>query len=213
MQAILDEVPATFISSPTWHVGVSNRNGMTNYEPWGSDYHVIKETMPASDWPNAIINERVYTLDSTMNSNGGIDWDESRAAEPDSMIHDFIAVLHPVNDNYSPSGLNYLRHAASGVSVENGRVCSVTTRGIHAATCEQLNIPTKKVAVIAGTTSEATTSATETIKEDGITCLCAFVGMTRMLASPPKCLNEALIHDYNDRESARKAATEVELRR
>ena len=40
---LLDEVPATFLTSPTWHVGVRGR--LTNYEPWGSDYYVIKDNM------------------------------------------------------------------------------------------------------------------------------------------------------------------------
>ena len=40
---IIDEVPATFLTSPTWHVGVRER--LKSYEPWGSDYYVIKADM------------------------------------------------------------------------------------------------------------------------------------------------------------------------
>mgnify|MGYP006170296671 CR=1 FL=1 len=36
----------TFLSVPVWHVGLHSR--VATYEPWGSDYYVIKETMPAS---------------------------------------------------------------------------------------------------------------------------------------------------------------------
>jgi len=84
-RAILEEVPATFLTTATWHVGLSSR--VKSYEPWGSDYHVIKTSMPASNWPPAIINGRVYTLDGTMDAKGpptgGSDWYESRVAEPD----------------------------------------------------------------------------------------------------------------------------------
>jgi peptide/nickel transport system substrate-binding protein len=41
---IINEVPATFLTSPTWHIGVHGRMG--SYEPWGSDYYVIKSNMP-----------------------------------------------------------------------------------------------------------------------------------------------------------------------
>ena len=43
---ILDEVPATFLTSPTWHVGVRGR--LSSYEPWGSDYYVIKADIEKS---------------------------------------------------------------------------------------------------------------------------------------------------------------------
>ena len=44
--AILDEYPVTFLSIPVWHVGLNSR--VSSYEPWGSDYYVVKEDMPAS---------------------------------------------------------------------------------------------------------------------------------------------------------------------
>ena len=88
LNAILDEVPATFLTTATWHVGLGSR--AKTYEPWGSDYHVIKTSMPASNWPPAIINSRVYTLDGTMDAKGpptgGSDWYESRVAQPDGAL-------------------------------------------------------------------------------------------------------------------------------
>lgn len=44
--AILAEYPVTFLSIGVWHVGLNGR--MSSYEPWGSDYYIIKEDMPAS---------------------------------------------------------------------------------------------------------------------------------------------------------------------
>lgn len=85
VDAIRDEVPVTFLTSATWHVALSNR--VKSYEPWGTDYHLIKTTMPESDWPKAFVNNRLFRLDGTMDSrgppNGGSDWFESRFAEPD----------------------------------------------------------------------------------------------------------------------------------
>ena len=40
---LIDEVPATFLTSPTWHVGVRGR--ISSYQPWGSDYYVVKADM------------------------------------------------------------------------------------------------------------------------------------------------------------------------
>lgn len=37
---LFQDVPVSFLVSPQWHVGVSNR--LANYEPWGSDYHVLR---------------------------------------------------------------------------------------------------------------------------------------------------------------------------
>lgn len=140
MEIIIDEAPATWITSATWHVGVSGRNGMDSYEPSGSDYFVIKQTMPESDWPTAFTHERVYTLDGSMVETGGIAWDESRFAEPDSMIKDLIDVLHPVNDEYAPSGLYYLRHAATSVPrYVKAEECSAK-RVIRATACDKLGI-------------------------------------------------------------------------
>jgi peptide/nickel transport system substrate-binding protein len=38
--AILDEVPVSNLMTPAWHVGLKNR--MSQYDPWGSDYYVIR---------------------------------------------------------------------------------------------------------------------------------------------------------------------------
>lgn len=42
-QKLFEDVPITFLVSPAWHVGVSER--LVDYEPWGSDYHVIRPDM------------------------------------------------------------------------------------------------------------------------------------------------------------------------
>lgn len=44
--AILNEYPVTFLSVAVFHVAFNGR--MSSYEPWGSDYYIIKEDMPAS---------------------------------------------------------------------------------------------------------------------------------------------------------------------
>ena len=44
--AILAEYPVTFLSVAVFHVAFNGR--MSSYEPWGSDYYIIKEDMPAS---------------------------------------------------------------------------------------------------------------------------------------------------------------------
>ena len=103
-RAILEEVPATFLTTATWHVGLSSR--VKSYEPWGSDYHVIKTSMPASNWPPAIINGRVYTLDGTMDAKGpptgGSDWYESRVAEPDGALFIFGPFAYISHNTRSP---------------------------------------------------------------------------------------------------------------
>ena len=43
---VFAETPVTFLVSPEWHVGVSKR--LAGYEPWGSDYHVIRANMGES---------------------------------------------------------------------------------------------------------------------------------------------------------------------
>jgi peptide/nickel transport system substrate-binding protein len=40
---LFEDVPITFLVSPQWHVGLSSR--LSGYEPWGSDYHVIRPQM------------------------------------------------------------------------------------------------------------------------------------------------------------------------
>lgn len=37
---LFEDVPVTFLVTPEWHVGLSKR--LQNYEPWGSDYHVLR---------------------------------------------------------------------------------------------------------------------------------------------------------------------------
>lgn len=40
---IIDEAPATFLTTPTWHIGLRPR--VDGYDPWGSDYYVVKVDM------------------------------------------------------------------------------------------------------------------------------------------------------------------------
>lgn len=42
-KTLFEDVPITFLVSPSWHVGLSKR--LADYEPWGSDYHVIRPDM------------------------------------------------------------------------------------------------------------------------------------------------------------------------
>jgi peptide/nickel transport system substrate-binding protein len=43
-QAVIAEiVPVVFLVTPEWHVGLSRR--LASYEPWGSDYYVIREDL------------------------------------------------------------------------------------------------------------------------------------------------------------------------
>lgn len=37
---LFSDAPASFLVSPVWYVGMSKR--LKNYEPWGSDYHVLR---------------------------------------------------------------------------------------------------------------------------------------------------------------------------
>ncbi|MCQ1854398.1 ABC transporter substrate-binding protein [Neorhizobium galegae] len=39
-QKLFDDAPASFLVSAVWYVGLSKR--LKNYEPWGSDYHVLR---------------------------------------------------------------------------------------------------------------------------------------------------------------------------
>jgi peptide/nickel transport system substrate-binding protein len=46
VQAILaEEAPVVFLATPVWHVGLSAR--LAGYEPWGSDYYVLRPDLPA----------------------------------------------------------------------------------------------------------------------------------------------------------------------
>lgn len=49
MIAILDEVPVSNLVTPFWHVGLSKR--MADYEPYGSDYYVIRPDLFVSKSP------------------------------------------------------------------------------------------------------------------------------------------------------------------
>lgn len=39
-EVLFRDVPVSFLVAPVWHVGLSQR--LANYEPWGSDYHVLR---------------------------------------------------------------------------------------------------------------------------------------------------------------------------
>jgi len=45
--AIVDQVPVSNLVTPSWHVGLSDR--MRGYEPWGSDYYVIRADLYDED--------------------------------------------------------------------------------------------------------------------------------------------------------------------
>mmetsp|Transcript_23945 Transcript_23945/g.77060 ORF Transcript_23945/g.77060 Transcript_23945/m.77060 type:complete len:584 (+) Transcript_23945:52-1803(+) len=49
--AILADVPVSNLVTPEWHVGLSYR--MEDYEPWGSDYYVIRADSFLTNWPPA----------------------------------------------------------------------------------------------------------------------------------------------------------------
>lgn len=42
-EKLFEDAPVSFLVSPQWHVGLSKR--LSGYEPWGSDYHVIRADM------------------------------------------------------------------------------------------------------------------------------------------------------------------------
>ena len=95
--------------------------------------------------PKAFVSGRVYTLDGTMDSRagqyGGSDWYESRTAEPDTFLDDLIKVAHAAPGFYAPTGMTYLRHAATGVTVPvTASMCADVSapRPVKAATCEAL---------------------------------------------------------------------------
>ena len=159
-RTIIAEHPATFLTSPTWHVGLGSR--MSSYEPWGSDYYVIKQNMPASDWPPAFVNGRLYTLDGTMDSRGpprgGTDWYESRVAEPDTFLADLIAVAHPATPgNFNPSGMHFLRHARDGTTTTiTSAQCTnpSATHSTHAPTCAALASAATDAGIVARLNAE-----------------------------------------------------------
>ena len=46
-EQLFKDVPVTFLVSPEWHVGLSER--LAGYQPWGSDYYVIRADMGEAD--------------------------------------------------------------------------------------------------------------------------------------------------------------------
>ena len=44
---ILADAPIAFLVTPDWYVGLSKR--LSSYEPWGSDYHVIRDDVVATN--------------------------------------------------------------------------------------------------------------------------------------------------------------------
>ena len=49
-ELIADEAPVSFLVTPEWHVGLSGR--LASYEPWGSDYYVIRRDLTVSQPQN-----------------------------------------------------------------------------------------------------------------------------------------------------------------
>lgn len=64
--------------------------------------------MPGNNWPAAVKNDRVYKLDGTMNPNSGIDWFESRVAEPDGMCQPGLSVTSSQPFRHSTPHLPHL---------------------------------------------------------------------------------------------------------
>jgi len=50
--AILAEVPVSNLVTPEWHVGLSDR--LSTYEPWGSDYYVIRADLACTSCTDAV---------------------------------------------------------------------------------------------------------------------------------------------------------------
>jgi peptide/nickel transport system substrate-binding protein len=46
-QKLFEDAPVSFLLSPVWHVGLSKR--LSGYEPWGSDYHVLRADIGEAD--------------------------------------------------------------------------------------------------------------------------------------------------------------------
>jgi iron complex transport system substrate-binding protein len=125
--------------------------------PNGQTFAAIKtkyglDGVAAANLPAAFTNERVYSLDGTMDSrgppNGGTDYYESRVAEPDGFLSDLISVLHPTGTNYNPAGLTYLRKLSNGnaVSLTDPSTCNENAaRAVRAPTCAQLSTQSNTV--------------------------------------------------------------------
>jgi iron complex transport system substrate-binding protein len=147
----------------------------------------------ASSLPPAFTSGRLYTLDGTMAADGppygGIDWFESRLAEPDAFLADLIAIAHPTGTNYAPTGLKYLRHVGAATAAEHIIVTSAgctdasAARAVRASTCGALaasstslgwlasleyTVPETTTVVasmtVAGTVSDITAAIQDTLK-------------------------------------------------
>ncbi|MEM8854826.1 MAG: ABC transporter substrate-binding protein [Pseudomonadota bacterium] len=46
-QILMEEAPVSFLVTPEWHVGMSSR--LAGYEPWGSDYYVLRSDLTVAD--------------------------------------------------------------------------------------------------------------------------------------------------------------------
>jgi len=51
--AILEEVPVSIVVTPSWHVGFSSL--LSSYEPWGSDYYVIRADFGIGSAPTTTV--------------------------------------------------------------------------------------------------------------------------------------------------------------
>lgn len=62
---ILEAVPVSNLVTPFWHVGLSER--AADYEPWGSDYYVIRSDLSvASTVPKESSGSQRYTIDQGL---------------------------------------------------------------------------------------------------------------------------------------------------
>merc|ERR1712113_434032 len=59
--SILEEVAVSNLVSPQWHIGVSKR--LNCYEPWGSDYYVIRADFQDCPAPETDANENANGAD------------------------------------------------------------------------------------------------------------------------------------------------------
>jgi len=102
----------------------------------------VYDTASAAVMPRAFANGDVYPLDATMNSGGtygGTDWFESRIAEPDAILEDLIAVLHPGSSIASSSPSNFLRDVHNGggtmtaVNAQSNASCTTSLSAVRPA--------------------------------------------------------------------------------
>jgi len=113
------------------NVDVIVDEGYPNHATW-ADLNTQYDTANAASSLRAFANGDVYTLDATMNGGGaygGTDWYESRIAEPDAILEDLIAVLHPGSSIAATAPSNYLRDVHNG----GGTMTAVTE--LTAASC------------------------------------------------------------------------------